>query len=138
MPFGAIVSFQRTDIHHIVRAGELLVDGIQKTPVARAPTVDALFDVTHDEILGIDMTHTLLQQHFKVLPLNGRGVLKLVNHHMLKSGSNFFKDEWRIAVFDERMEQLLRIAEQETVRLVIHLAHLLLDAAKKAELVKMS
>ena len=38
------------------------------------------------------------EQHFKVLPLDGASILKLVNHYMVELSANLFKDEWRIAI----------------------------------------
>ena len=84
------------------------------------------------------MAHRLLQQHAEVLPLNGGGVLELVDHDVLQLGAHLLEDERRVAVVDERMEQLLRVAEQEAVGLGIELVHLLLDAFEQAQLVEMA
>ena len=92
--FGAVVGFQGMDFHHLVGIGEFLVDGIQQSPVARAPTIDALLDIAHDEILRLLMTHTFLQQHLEVLPLYGTGVLEFINHDVFQLGAYLLEDKW--------------------------------------------
>ena len=37
--------------------GELLLDIVEQSPVAAAPAVDALFDITHDKVFAARMTH---------------------------------------------------------------------------------
>ena len=108
---------------------KLLFDIVQQAPVAGTPAVDALFDITHNQVRASFMTHSLVEQHAEVLPLNGTGVLKLINHHMLQLGTNLLKDERRVASFYQRMQQLLCVAQQETVVVLIQLPHFLLDAA---------
>ena len=86
-----------------------------------------MLDVTHNEILGINVTHAFLQENLEVLPLNGRRVLELINHHVLQLSANLLKDERGVAVLNERMEQLLGIAEQKAVGLAVHLTNLLFN-----------
>ena len=90
---GAVVCVQREDVHHVLSTREFLVDGIQEAPVTGTPAVDALLDIANNEILGIDMTHTLLQQYLEVLPLDGRRVLELVDHDVLQARTDFLEDE---------------------------------------------
>ncbi len=84
------------------------------------------------------MAHALLEQDLKVLPLDGRRVLELVNHDVLQPGTDFLEDEGRVALVDERVQQLLGVAEQKAVGLVVQLAHLLLNAAQQAQLVQVA
>ena len=84
------------------------------------------------------MAHRLLQQYAEVLPLYGGGVLELVNHDVLQLRADLLEDEGRVAVADERVEQLLRVAEQETVGLLIQLPHFRLDAVEQAQLTKVA
>ena len=136
-----IVEFDDTSLGTVVRTqvagldllfGELVLDAVEQSPVARAPTVDALLDVAYDEIGGVLVAHGLGEQYVEVTPLDGRGVLKLVNHHVLYLGANLLEDERRIALTDERVEQLLSIAEQEAVVEFVELVYLFLDAAEQA------
>ena len=135
---GAVVGLQRQNVHHLVGMGELAVDGIQQPPVTGAPAVDALLDVANDEVLGVRMAHALLQQHLEVLPLHGGGVLELVYHDVLQLRAYLLEDEWRVAVLDERVQQLLRVAEQESVGLFVHQPHLPLDASQQPKLVEVA
>ena len=75
------------------------------------------------------MTHGFRKQHLEVLPLDGRGVLKLVDHHMLELGTNLLENKRRVAAINERVEQLLGVAQQETVICLVNLAYLFLNAA---------
>ena len=49
-----------------------------------------------------------------------------------------FEDERGVAITDERMKQLLRIAQKKTVCLFVQLAYFLFDAAKQAQLTEMA
>ena len=82
---------------------ELLLNTVEQAPVAGTPAVDALLDVAYNEVLRIAVAHGLLQQHLEILPLDGGGVLELVNHDVLQLGADLFKDEGRVAVVDERV-----------------------------------
>ena len=84
------------------------------------------------------MAHGLVEQHLEVLPLHGAGVLELVDHDVLQLSANLLEDEGRVAAVDECVQQLLRVAEQKSVGLVVELAHLLLDAAQESQLGKVA
>ena len=75
------------------------------------------------------MAHCLGKQHLEVLPLYGRGVLKLVDHYVLQLGANLLEDEWRVATINKRVEQLLSVAKQKAVLRLVYLAYLFLNAA---------
>ena len=75
------------------------------------------------------MAHGLLQQHTEVLPLDGRGILKLIDHHVLQLGADLLEDEGRVALANECVQQLLGVAQQEAVGILVQFMYLLLDAA---------
>ena len=109
--------------------GELVLDAVEQSPIARAPTVDALLHVAHDEVGGVLVAHGLGEQHVEVAPLDGGGVLELVDHDVLYLGTYLLEDKGGVALADERVEQLLGVAEQESVVGLVEGVHLLFDAA---------
>ena len=111
---------------------------VQQTPVTATPAVDALFDIANDEVLATFMAHRLLKQDTEVLPLDGGCVLELVNHDVLQLCADLLEDKRRVAVADEGMEQLLCIAEQEAVRLLIQLTDLGFNATQESQLVEVT
>ena len=113
-----------------------IIDIVEQSPIAGSPSVDALFYVTYDKVAGIFSTHGFFEQHFKVLPLYCTGILKLVNHYMVELSANLFKDEWRITILYQWIEQGLSIAQKETVCLSVHLPDFFIYASQKAELIK--
>ena len=123
---GTKVRVEATCIHLSVI--KLTFDVVEQAPVTGTPTVDALFHIAYDEVLAALMTHRLVEEHTEVLPLYGGGVLELVDHHMFQLGTDLLKDERRVAVADEGMEQLLGVAQQEAVRILVQFMHLLFDA----------
>ena len=116
---------------------KLALNVVEQSPVARAPAIDALLDVAHDEVAAA-AAHGLAKQHLEILPLHRTGVLELVDHHMVELCANLLEDERRVAAVDERVEQLLGVAEQEAVALLVELAHLLLDAVEQSQLTKIA
>ena len=84
------------------------------------------------------MAHRLVEEHAEVLPLYGGGVLKLINHHMLQLGTDLLENERRVAVADEGVKQLLGVAEEEAVGVLVQFVYLLFDAAQQAELTEVS
>ena len=133
---GTVVCVEATRLHLSVI--KLTFDIVEQAPVTGTPTVDALFYITHDEVLAALMTHGLVKKYTEVLPLNGGSVLEFVDHHMLQLGTDFLKDERRVAVADEGMEQLLGVAQQEAVRVLVQFVHLLFDAAQQTQLTKVA
>ena len=127
-----MVDVQRLDLYRLLRMTELPVNGVKQSPVARAPAVDALLDVADNQVLGVLMAHALFEQHLEVLPLDGAGILELVYHDVLQLGAYLLEDERRVVVFDERVEQLLRVAEQKPIGLIIQRSHLVFDAVQQA------
>ena len=61
MSLGAVVGLKGENVYRLVCMGKLLVDGVEQPPVAGTPAVDALFDVTDYQVLGVDVTHAFLQ-----------------------------------------------------------------------------
>ena len=133
---GAVVGAEVARLDLLV--GELTLDIVQESPVARAPTVDALLHVAHDEVGGVLVAHGFGEQHVEVAPLNSRSVLELIDHDMLYLGTYLLEDKGRVALADERVEQLLGVAEQEAVVHLVEGVHLLFDAAQESELVQMA
>ena len=84
------------------------------------------------------MAHRLVEQHAEVLPLNGGGILELVDHHVLQLGADLLEDEGRVAVADQGVEQLLGVAEQKSVGIGIQFVDLLFDATQKPQLVEVA
>ena len=84
------------------------------------------------------MAHALLEQHFEVLPLYGRGVLKLVYHHVAQLCSDFLEDEGRVGVADEGVEQVPGVTEQQDVGLLVDVLHRLLNAVQQPEVVEVA
>ena len=134
---GAVIGVQRLHVHHLLGVGKLVFDAGQQAPVAVAPAVDALLHIAHDEVLGILAAHRVLQQHLEVLPLHGAGVLELVYHDMFQLRAYLLEDEGRVAAVYQFVKELLRVAQQEAVLLLVQLAHLLLDAAQESQLREM-
>ena len=135
---GTVVGLQGLHGDHLLSVCKLAVDGVEQSPVARAPAVDALLHVAHDEVLGLLVAHAFLQQQLEVLPLHRAGVLEFVNHDILQLSAYLLEDEGGVAVADKCMQQLLRVAEQEAVGLVVQLANLLLDAVQQAQLAEVA
>ena len=48
---------------------------------------------------------------------------------MFENCPYFFKDEWRVSVVDERVQQLLCVAEKESSSFLIQFAYLALNTA---------
>ena len=46
----AVVGVERGDVHGLVGIGKFAGDIVQQSPVARAPSVDALLNVAHDKV----------------------------------------------------------------------------------------
>ena len=86
-----IVCIQGLDIKSLV--SKLLLYIVKQSPVTRAPAVNALLYITHNEVACILMTHGFIEQYFEVLPLYGAGVLKLVYHDMLQLRTYLLKDK---------------------------------------------
>ena len=84
------------------------------------------------------MAHAFLQQYLEILPLDGTGILELVYHDMLQLGANLFKNERRVAVLDEFVQELLRIAKEESVCLAVHLPYFPFDMIQKPELIQVT
>ena len=104
-----VVGIHRQHLQSLTGILELVPDIGQQAPVATAPAVDALLHVAYYQVRRALMAHRFLQQYLEVLPLHGRGILKLVNHDMFQVGANLLKHKGRVAVLDQFVEQLLRV-----------------------------
>ena len=84
------------------------------------------------------MAHALVEQHLEVHPLHGAGVLELVNHDVFQMAAHLLENERRIAFADEPVQQVLGVAEQEPVGLVVQVPHLVFDAVEQLQFVEVS
>ena len=57
----AIVTSEIADFELLGGVRKLAFDVIKQTPVTRAPTVDTLFHIAHNEIARLLMTHRLVE-----------------------------------------------------------------------------
>ena len=90
-PFRTPVHLQLLQLYHILR--ELLLNVVQQSPVAASPAVDALLDISHDEVLAAFVAHGFQQKYAEVLPLDGGRVLELVYHDVLQLGTYLLEDK---------------------------------------------
>ena len=51
IPFGTEVPVEACDIERLLGRRELILDVVQQSPVAGAPPVDALLDVSHEHVV---------------------------------------------------------------------------------------
>ena len=87
----AVVGRERLDAN--LPIDKFPVDAVEQSPVARSPSVDALFYIAHDEVGSILSAHALFEQHLEVVPLYATGILKLIDHDMVESCANLLEDE---------------------------------------------
>ena len=117
--FRAIVGRHSLNFKGMWRACKLLFNLVQQSPVARTPSVYALFHVAHNQALRLVVTHTLLQKHLKVGPLHRACILKLVNHDVFELCSYLLEDKRRVAIVYQGVQKGLRVAQQKAVRLLV-------------------
>ena len=110
----------------------LPLDVAEDAPVAAAPTVDALLHVADEEVAAA-LGEALEEEHAEVLPLQSRGVLKLVDHDMAQQGADLLEDERRVAVAHHATEEDGRLGEVEAGGLGIDVGHLAVDGVEEAE-----
>ena len=65
-------------------------------------------------------------------------VLKFIDHDMSQLCTNLLKDERRIGLADQFMEQMLRIAQEKGVRLFVDLSDGLLNTMQQAQVVEVA
>ena len=106
-------------------------------PVSASPAVDALLDVAHNQAAFL-LRQTLLQEQVEVFPLHARSILKLVNHHRIDGGTNFFVDKRSIALSNQAVEQGVSVRQKETVVRLILQPHLLVDVRQQPEVVQVT
>ena len=112
----------------------MFVETLQELPVAIAPTVDALLDVTDDEA-PVLVGDAVVEQNLEVGPLHGRGVLELIDHDIAQLSAYLLVDERRVLLVDEVVEQLLRVGERVVVVVGVDVVDLLLDTSEESQLV---
>ena len=87
--------------------GEMLnavVQTIQNPPVTIPPTVNGLFDISHNQAVR-SLRKPFEQKQFEIPPLHSAGILKLVYHHVADIGSYLFEYKRGITVFHQLMKQ---------------------------------
>ena len=76
---------------------------VKQTPVARAPSVDALFYVADNHVAQMTRhhaSHAFIEQNTEILPLQNTRVLKLINHYVVYARTYFLVDKRCIVVAD--------------------------------------
>ena len=126
-----IVGIERRRLYVVAR--KLLAYVVEQSPIARTPTIDALLNVAHYEASRI-LRHTILQQHFEIVPLRKARVLELVNHDVAYLRAYLLVDEGSIACANHRVEQSLSGAKRKSVCQSVHLVNLILYRTKKSQL----
>ena len=81
------------------------------------------------------MAQTFAEQHLEVVPLHYARVLEFVYHDVVEMCSYLLEDEWRVGVVYHHSQQVLRVAEQESVCLGVHLLHLVFYVSEQSEVV---
>ena len=117
--FRAIVGGHSLNFKGMWRACKLSFNLVQQSPVARTPSVYALFHVAHNQALRLVVAHTLLQKHLKVGPLHRACILKLVNHDVFELCSYLLEDKRRVAIVYQGVQKGLCVAQQKAVRLLV-------------------
>ena len=79
LPARTVVGVEGQYFQQRVIIVEFLFDAVEQPPVTVAPTVDALFHVAHNQVVGA-MAHALVEKHLEVVPLQCACILKLVYH----------------------------------------------------------
>ena len=116
-PAGAVVSVQ----HLNLRLAEFLLQtGSQQVPVASSPTVDALFDVSHHQRI-VAAVYAAVHQRPKVIPLDIRGILKLIQEEILVPHAHFFVNERRIGSVNNAVQDGIGIVQRQHVLLLLNL-----------------
>ena len=74
----------------------------QDLPVATAPTVDRLFDVTHDQYRrALRLCERILQQRQEIAPLFVRRILEFVDHKVLVTIAHLLVDKRGVVLLDK-------------------------------------
>ena len=71
------------------------------------------------------------------MPLDGTGVLELINHDVLQMGTNLLKDERRVVILNHLAKERRGIAEHETLGGVIEFASKVFDILQEPHIVYM-
>ena len=136
IPQRPIVNTKWLNLNQFLIIAEFIGYIIKKAPVTRTKPVDALLNITHNKVLRTLMTHTLKQQHLKILPLHGACVLKLVYHDMMQLSANLLEYKWRVAIVYKRLQQVLSVTEHKAVGLSVQLSYLIFYMIKQSHLVE--
>ena len=86
-----------------ILVAECVADALlQDSPVATAPTVDRLFDVTHDQYRRtLRLCERILQQRQEIAPLFVRRILEFVDHKVLVTIAHFLVDKRGVVLLDK-------------------------------------
>ena len=112
---------------------------VQYLPVGIAPSVDALLYISHHNISkAVLMRSTALylcNKRLKVLPLHSGGILKLIQHNIIKLCAYLLINKWRIISIYNPVEQLCSICKQHHILLPANCLNLPLDIVQDAKLI---
>ena len=136
---GAVVDVERYHVNGV--SGECFCDIAEQAPFSGSPSVDALLYVSHYEVVcrplgrGLGVAQTFAEQHLEVFPLHYARVLELVDHDVVEMCSYLLEDERRVGVVYHHAQQVLCVAEQESVGFGVHLFHLVFYVSEQSEVV---
>ena len=98
---------------------QFFLESVQQTPGAASPAVDALLDVTHDEIAAADGL-VFEEQRLENLPLQRAGVLELVNHHVVQFCTDFIEIKRGVRAFEQCGQKERCACQIEALVLVVN------------------
>ena len=112
---------------------------VQYLPVGIAPSVDALLYISHHNIskavLMRSTTLYLCNKRLKVLPLHSGGILKLIQHNIIKLCAYLLINKWRVISIYNPVKQLCSICKQHHILLPANCLNLPLDIVQDAKLI---
>ena len=107
----------------------------KQLPVGIAPAVDALLDITHDEVAA-RLRLALLQQGQEIVPLDVGRVLEFVQQEMLVAHAQLLIHEGGVGAADDLAQQGVGLVQAEDVLLRREGVELLVELASEAQLVE--
>ena len=113
-----------------------LQSAVQQVPVRSPPPVNRLLDIPDDEVsepAGL----AVFEQRAEILPLDGRGILELVEKEILETHAQFLIDEGGVASVDDIAENLVRIVDAEDVFLALEVGECLSQCPGDTEPIKL-
>ncbi len=118
-PAGTVIPVQYA--RGVLRQAEVpLQAAVQQFPVRSPPAVDGLFHIPHDEVVEAARL-AVPEQRPEVLPLDGRGVLELVQQEILEPDTQLLIDEGRIGAVDDILEDGIGVVDTDDILLPLDL-----------------